>query len=54
MINWREGKAGFIGASKRLIKGFFSYQYSLALPPIAPSTEGPSIVILIDELGHPP
>lgn len=29
MINWRSGKAGFVGASKRLIKGFFSYQYSV-------------------------
>jgi len=28
MINWREGKAGFVGSSKRLIKGVFSYVYT--------------------------
>ena len=28
MINWRSGIAGFKGASKYLIKGFFSYAYS--------------------------
>lgn len=30
MIRWREGKAGFIGASKRLIKGVFTYSYQIA------------------------
>ena len=29
MINWREGKAGFVGNSKRLIKGFFNYAYTV-------------------------
>jgi len=29
MINWREGKAGFVGGSKRLIKGVFSYIYTV-------------------------
>jgi len=29
MINWREGKAGFVGGSKRLIKGVFSYVYTV-------------------------
>lgn len=29
MINWREGKAGFVGGSKRLIKGFFNYAYTV-------------------------
>ena len=28
MILWRDGKAGFVGASKRIIKGFFSYSYT--------------------------
>ncbi|RKZ81676.1 MAG: hypothetical protein DRQ39_11595 [Gammaproteobacteria bacterium] len=32
MINWRRGKAGFVGASKRLIKKFFDFQFT------APST----------------
>jgi hypothetical protein len=30
MIIWREGKAGFVGGSKRLIKGVFSYIYTAA------------------------
>ena len=29
MIKWREGKAGFVGGSKRLIKGFFSAVYTV-------------------------
>ncbi len=29
MILWRDGKAGFVGASKRAIKGFFSYSYTV-------------------------
>ncbi len=29
MISWRDGKAGFVGASKYLIKGLFSYRHSV-------------------------
>lgn len=29
MIFWRDGKAGFVGAAKRLIKGVFSFQHSV-------------------------
>jgi hypothetical protein len=29
MINWRDGKAGFVGASKRFIKGFFEYAHAV-------------------------
>ena len=28
MINWREGKNGFVGGSKRLIRGVLSYGYT--------------------------
>jgi hypothetical protein len=28
MINWREGLAGFVGASRYLIKNVFEFQYS--------------------------
>ena len=34
MIKWREGKAGFSGASKRLIKGVFDYVYTVTTEPI--------------------
>ena len=29
MINWREGKGGFVGGAKRLIKGVFQYSYTI-------------------------
>jgi len=28
VINWRSGKAGFVGSSKRLIKGVFEFIYT--------------------------
>lgn len=42
MINWREGKAGFVGASKRLIKGVFQFAHTLtsAGPTVAPIGAG--------------
>ncbi len=29
MINWRNGRATFVGASKYLIKGFFNFAHSI-------------------------
>ena len=29
MINWRDGKAGFVGASKRFIKGVFRFAHTV-------------------------
>ena len=29
MIRWRNGKAGFVGAAKNLIKGVFQYQFTV-------------------------
>ena len=46
MINWREGKAGFVGAAKQFIKGFFNYSYTVTSADI--ETE-PSIIIEISE-----
>lgn len=40
MISWREGKAGFVGGSKRLIKGMFGFSYSVASIIVAPTAEG--------------
>lgn len=40
MINWREGKAGFVGGSKRLIKGIFRYAYSVTSAIAVPTAEG--------------
>jgi len=50
MINWRRGKAGFVGASKRLIKGFFDFRFSLSTAIILPS---PPIAVPIDSLIDP-
>ena len=49
MINWREGTAGFVGASKRLIKGVFSYVYSIPVTDPPPTFAGtiPDITIAL-------
>ena len=31
MITWRSGKAGFVGGSKTLIKGVFSFQHAVSI-----------------------
>ena len=47
MIKWRDGKAGFVGASKRLIKGFFSYSYSVTTAAVeAPSAPGERTIVV--------
>ena len=35
MIFWRDGKAGFVGAAKKLIRGFFSFQHSVTTDSVA-------------------
>lgn len=39
MINWRNGKGGFNGGAKILIKGFFQFVHSItsAAIPVTPS-----------------
>lgn len=42
MINWREGKAGFVGNAKRLIKGVFQHSFTVTSaeqPPTVPGLE---------------
>ena len=40
MINWRNGKGGFVGGLKTAIKGFFQYAHSITsetvIPPLGP------------------
>lgn len=52
MIKWREGKAGFVGNSKRLIKGIFSYVYTVTtdLAIILSITDG--VVSTMTSDGH--
>ena len=35
MIKWREGKAGFVGGSKRLIKGAINFVYTVTSDIVA-------------------
>ncbi len=44
MINWRDGKGGFVGASKRFIKGFFSYSYAVTTESVEITTPGKRII----------
>ena len=44
MINWRNGKAGFVGGLKHAIKGFFRYSHSITsetavIPEVTVSTK---------------
>ena len=52
MINWREGKAGFVGASKRLIKGFFNLSYTLTSIALDPPESSVSLLCRIKEAGQ--
>jgi hypothetical protein len=51
MINWRNGKAGFVGGLKYLIKGFFSYQHSVTSADVA-AGHAFGVVSLIDDSGQ--
>jgi len=39
MINWRNGKAAFVGASRYLIKGFFEFQHSKTSEDVVAPTD---------------
>lgn len=39
MINWRNGKAGFVGGLKYAIKGFFQYAYSVTTATAKPLSD---------------
>jgi len=40
MINWRNGKGGFVGGLKTLIKGVFQYAHSItSATPVGPTPD---------------
>ena len=40
MINWRDGKGGFVGGLKYLVKGVFQFAHSLtSVAPVGPSPD---------------
>ena len=53
MINWRSGKAGFVGGSKYIVKGVFKYFHSVtsvtAAPPETPPSEDYNIDFLVED-----
>ena len=51
MIKWRTGLAGFVGSSKHLIKGFFSYQHSVTTEVVAVTRTTFGVFSLIDTSG---
>ena len=52
MINWRTGLAGFVGASRYLIRGIFSYQHSVTTEVVAVTRTTFSVFSLIDTSGQ--
>jgi len=52
MIKWREGKAGFVGGSKRFIKGFFDFSFTLTSEDAITPTSSFGVNSLISEHGQ--
>jgi len=50
MINWRNGKGGFVGGLKHSIKGFFQYAHSVTTESVVIS--GPEGIIVGGVLGN--
>jgi hypothetical protein len=51
MIIWRDGKAGFVGAAKRFIKGFFSPVYSKTSVAVIPPDKTFGVLSIIQDRG---
>ncbi len=51
MIKWRSGLAGFAGASKKLIKGFFSPSYSLSSVTVDPPDRADGFFSIVTPVG---
>ena len=49
MIIWRDNKASFVGASKRLIKGFFKYVYSVTTASVTIVVPAERVYIVANE-----
>jgi len=52
MINWRDGKAGFVGAAKRLIKGVFQYSYTVTTEAIDLPECSEAVISIIQSRGQ--
>ena len=52
MINWRNGKAGFVGASKYIIKGLFQYAHSVTSESAVTPDSFFSVIGLINTAGQ--
>lgn len=52
MINWRNGKGGFVGAQKRLIKGVFQYSHTITTETVTITLESFGVNSFIDAQGQ--
>ncbi len=53
MINWRGGLAGFVGASRNIIKAVFNFQYSNTSTFVPPATgKGFGVSAILDNSGQ--
>lgn len=52
MINWSDGIAGFVGASKYLIKGFFSFTTTVTTEDVVVDLKAFGVISLIDNSGQ--
>lgn len=46
MINMRDGRGGFVGGFKTLVRGAFSFQYSKTSATISVNVRGNRLVVL--------
>ena len=51
MLNWRNGKGGFVGGFKNIIRGVFKYNHSITSETIATPDGGDSVLALISDTG---
>ncbi len=52
MLNWRNGKGGFVGGLKHLIKGVFRYNHTITTATIVANPKAFGVISLIDDSGQ--
>jgi len=52
MINWRNGKGGFVGGLKNIIGGVFRYSHSITTETVVTIPKAFGVVSLIDDSGQ--
>lgn len=52
MINWRNGKGGFVGGLKNIIGGVFRYSHSITTATVVTIPKAFGVISLIDDSGQ--